>query len=132
MSTSISQTSFNTPIDGFFLDYIFQFQLYKSVSFTVFLTFQGKQVSSKQITISGEDYKNWGNDDSYLINFVAKQLGFTLSPTGSSGPSDSQNPTGSSSPTGSQNPTGSSGPTGSSSPSDYQNPTGSSGPTGNQ
>lgn len=46
----------------------------------------GKPVDSKQLTMEGEDYKNWGSDDDYVIDFVCKQLGFTRKPqeTGSS------------------------------------------------
>ena len=51
-----------------------------SATFTVFLTHNGQQMYSKQITMSGDDYKNWGNDDNYVQQFVAKQLGFTIAP----------------------------------------------------
>lgn len=40
----------------------------------------GKPLDSKQLTMDGEDYKNWGNDDDYVINFVCKKLGFTRKP----------------------------------------------------
>lgn len=30
------------------------------------------------VTLEGIDYLNWGNDDSYVIRFVANKLGFIL------------------------------------------------------
>jgi hypothetical protein len=30
------------------------------------------------VTLTGEDYKNWGNSDDYIINYVANKLGFTV------------------------------------------------------
>jgi hypothetical protein len=32
----------------------------------------------KFLKISGDDYTNWSNDDQYIINYVANQLGFTI------------------------------------------------------
>jgi hypothetical protein len=76
----IISNNYNVPIDGFRLDYVFQMQLGVSATFTVFLTHNGQQMYSKQITMSGDDYKNWGNDDEYVQQYVAKQLGFTIVP----------------------------------------------------
>ena len=74
----IISNNYNVPIDGFRLDYVFQMQLGVSATFTVFLTHKGQQMHSKQITMSGDDYKKWGNDDEYVQQYVAKQLGFTI------------------------------------------------------
>jgi hypothetical protein len=30
------------------------------------------------IMLEGDDYKQWSNDDSYLFNYIAKKLGYTL------------------------------------------------------
>ena len=50
-----------------------------SASFKVWLyDVQGKLFEVKLITMIGEDYTNWGNDDQYVLQFVASQLGFTL------------------------------------------------------
>ena len=32
----------------------------------------------KMITISGDDYTNWSNNDQYIINYVANYFGFTI------------------------------------------------------
>jgi hypothetical protein len=76
----IISNNYNVPINGFRLDYIFQMKLGISATFDVFLTHNGQQMYSKQIIMSGDDYKNWGNDDEYVQQFVAKQLGFTIDP----------------------------------------------------
>jgi hypothetical protein len=34
--------------------------------------------ANKYVTLEGQDYLNWGSDDRYVINFIAKQLGLTL------------------------------------------------------
>lgn len=34
--------------------------------------------SNKYVTLEGEDYMGWGNDDKYVINYIAKTLGLTL------------------------------------------------------
>ena len=39
-----------------------------------------KYIDATIVTLEGQDYLNWGNDDQYVINFVAQKLGFTLSP----------------------------------------------------
>lgn len=35
-------------------------------------------IEAKTITISGQDYLDWNNNDQYLINKVAEILGFTI------------------------------------------------------
>jgi hypothetical protein len=40
----------------------------------------GKMISSKSISLKGDDYKAWSNDDSYLYTYVAKTLGYTIAP----------------------------------------------------
>jgi len=34
----------------------------------------GNYAGSKYLTISGEDYANWGSDDDYLINWIKNNL----------------------------------------------------------
>ena len=35
-------------------------------------------ISMKMMTLTGEDYANWANDDTYINTYVAKQLEITL------------------------------------------------------
>jgi hypothetical protein len=39
---------------------------------------QGNIVDVSIVLLEGDDYTNWGNDDNYIINFVANDLGFTI------------------------------------------------------
>ena len=32
------------------------------------------------VKLEGEDYKLWGNDDAFLIDYIAKQLGLVIAP----------------------------------------------------
>jgi hypothetical protein len=34
--------------------------------------------ANKYVTLEGQDYLNWGTDDKYVLNFIAKELGLTL------------------------------------------------------
>lgn len=34
--------------------------------------------SNKYVTLEGQDYLNWGTDDKYVVNYIARTLGFTL------------------------------------------------------
>ncbi len=53
--------------------------LYKSVDVYVTLMDNSTHIESKMIKIENEDYTNWGNDDSYITNFVLTKLGLTQS-----------------------------------------------------
>jgi hypothetical protein len=66
-------------VDSFDIGF-FNIDLKNSASFTVFLNYQGVRVNSIMMSLSGDDYKNWGNDDSYIYTFVAQKLGLTLNP----------------------------------------------------
>ena len=35
---------------------------------------------NKYVTLEGQAYSDWGNDDTYVINYIAAELGFTLLP----------------------------------------------------
>jgi len=35
-------------------------------------------ISTQLINISGDDYTNWGNDDTYIANYVAQNLGLQI------------------------------------------------------
>jgi len=51
--------------------------LFTSVSVSVSLFDTNQYIDSKQYTLSGDDYTNWMNDDSYIVNYVLTQLGLT-------------------------------------------------------
>ena len=36
-------------------------------------------VNAFPLTLSGDDYTNWGGDDTYLYQYVANKMGYTLS-----------------------------------------------------
>jgi pullulanase/glycogen debranching enzyme len=60
---------------------VINFRIFSSVYLRVFLyDNSNKLINSLYLTLSGDDYKNWGNDDNYLINYVANHYGFTLKP----------------------------------------------------
>ena len=57
-------------------------QLFTSVTFRVeLLSDVGNLIDLKYVVISGDDYKNWNNDDQYIINKVAEKLGFVVKPS---------------------------------------------------
>jgi len=37
-----------------------------------------KLVDTQFVTLEGDDYTNWGNEDEYVVQYVANQLGFIL------------------------------------------------------
>jgi hypothetical protein len=45
-----------------------------SASFIVFLYNNSVMISTRNYTMSGEDYANWGNDDQYVYTWVSAQL----------------------------------------------------------
>jgi len=52
--------------------------LSSSITFNVILLDENNvPVSVQQVTISGDDYKNWGNNDQYVINYICNALGVT-------------------------------------------------------
>ena len=80
-SVNVVPSNFNMPITNFKIDWCFNMNLKNSVSFQVFVFNNSQQLYSTQMTLSGDDYKNWGTDDDYIINYVAKKLGLTVNPT---------------------------------------------------
>jgi hypothetical protein len=51
------------------------------ISFRVLLKDQNNRpVDVRRITVDGEEYANWGTDDSYIINLIATKIGLTLNP----------------------------------------------------
>ena len=56
--------------------------LYDNASFAVD-TFDAnnKMLNRQVLTMTTEQYKNWGNNDAYVNNFVADSLGFVIAGT---------------------------------------------------
>jgi hypothetical protein len=46
-------------------------------------------VSSELITLSGDDYNAWGNDDMYLYTYISKLKGITIKPSDQTPPAPS-------------------------------------------
>ena len=83
MSVQIVPTPLTTvvPIVYGFTYTVNTFQLNSFISFNVILNDQnGTPLSVKQVTISGNDYANWGNNDAYVIEFICNSLGLTPLP----------------------------------------------------
>ena len=52
--------------------------LFTSVNLNVLLMDSNNNfIDAKQYTLTGTDYTNWSNDDSYIVNYVLAQLGLT-------------------------------------------------------
>jgi len=67
-------------ITRFTLD-ISKMTLNSSASFRVsFFDANDKYIDATNVTLEGQAYLDWGNDDQYVINYVAAELGFTLLP----------------------------------------------------
>ena len=61
---------------------VMRLELFQSVTVNVMLYGEnGGFLEVKTITLSGQDYLDWNNNDQYLIDKVAEKLGFTLAPT---------------------------------------------------
>ena len=59
-------------------------ELFKSVSVRVtYMDTTNAYVDSEIITISGSDYSRWGNDDTFLYNYISDKKGFTITSPGS-------------------------------------------------
>jgi len=61
---------------------ILSLDLFNSVTLVVsYLDAQGILKDTKIITLEGQDYLDWSNNDEYIINKVAEICGFILKPT---------------------------------------------------
>jgi|APFre7841882793_1041355.scaffolds.fasta_scaffold02451_2 hypothetical protein len=79
MSTIVPAQSTITNTVVRFEVFITDLVLNTSASFKVWLyDALDKLVEVKYVSMIGQDYLNWGNDDKYVLQFVASQLGFTL------------------------------------------------------
>jgi|688.fasta_scaffold606456_2 hypothetical protein len=69
---TITQTIVRFSLD------IIELLLNQSATFRVSLyNANDKVIDTKFVTVEGTDYSNWGNDDEYIVQFVASQLEFT-------------------------------------------------------
>jgi hypothetical protein len=75
-------TETTTKIITSFTVNVMRLELFESVTVNAMLYgAQGNFLEVKTLTISGQDYLDWNNNDQYLIDKVAQILGFTLAPT---------------------------------------------------
>ena len=56
---------------------ILKIELFIGITLSVNLLSNNKLIDSKLMTISGDEYSNWGNDDNYIINLVLTKLNLT-------------------------------------------------------
>ena len=81
MSNIIPAVSTTTNIIVRFDAIINDLILNTSASFKVWLyDINDKLIDVKVVHMIGEDYTNWGQDDQYVLQFIATQMGFTLVP----------------------------------------------------
>jgi hypothetical protein len=60
---------------------VIRVEIFTSASIYVSLTTDtGKQVKSQCLELTGDDYKNWSNDDNYLYTYAANKMGYTIQP----------------------------------------------------
>jgi len=80
MSTPIQpSTEITTRIITSFTVSVIRLELFTSVTVNALLFgADGGFIEVKTLTLSGQDYLDWNNNDQYLINKVAEILGFTI------------------------------------------------------
>lgn len=60
---------------------VISIRLFHSVTLAVnFFDENNVYVDRTDVTVSGEDYANWGADDNYLINYVISKIGVQVKP----------------------------------------------------
>jgi len=64
-------------IDSFNVDSV-DITLFNSAKIRVSLLNKTNVIDVSIVILEGDDYANWGNDDNYIVNYVAKKLGFTI------------------------------------------------------
>jgi len=75
-------TETTTRIITSFTVNVMRLELFKSVTVNAMLYGADNNfIEVKTITLSGQDYLDWNNNDQYLIDKVAEILGFTLAST---------------------------------------------------
>ena len=75
-------TETTTKVITSFTVNVMRLELFQSVTVNAMLYgATGNFLEVKTLTISGQDYLDWNNNDQYLIDKVAQLLGFTITPT---------------------------------------------------
>ena len=75
-------TEITTRVITSFTVNVMRLELFQSVTVNAMLYgADGNFIEVKTLTLSGQDYLDWNNNDQYLINKVAEKLGFTIAPT---------------------------------------------------
>ena len=79
---SVVPTKFATPQYVHRFSYsVSSFDLFSQITFVVFLyDANNTLLSTSNVTLSGECYKLWGDDDNYILNYISSKLGLTLIP----------------------------------------------------
>jgi hypothetical protein len=73
----VDKTTTNTVV-RFALD-IIELVLNTSATFRVIsYDVDGASIETQFVVLEGTAYSNWGNNDEYVVQYVANQLGFTL------------------------------------------------------
>ncbi len=75
-TTTVTITSFDVSLRTL--------ELFKTASFIVNTYSDNGIVDRKIISLTQEQYQAWNNNDSYIINLIATELGFTILPNSSS------------------------------------------------
>ena len=58
---------------------VMDFQAFNKITFNCNLfSSDSSLIENKIISMEGDDYKLWGEDDNYLIDFLAAKLGLTV------------------------------------------------------
>ena len=56
-------------------------ELFTSASLMVDLyNAEPRLINKVSLSLAGEDYENWANNDQYIIDYVATKLGFVMAP----------------------------------------------------
>jgi hypothetical protein len=75
-------TETTTKVITSFTVNVMRLELFQSVTVNAMLYGEnGNFQEVKTLTLSGQDYLDWNNNDQYLIDKVAEKLGFTIAPT---------------------------------------------------
>jgi hypothetical protein len=80
-SVPVVLTQYNPPIRyiNSFTYTVRSFELSVQITFSVFLYDEnGQYLDNSIVTLSGDEYTAWGNDDSYIKIYIANKLGLTL------------------------------------------------------
>ena len=68
-----------TPMITGFMWSVKELVFNESITFSISIVDQNDKIlQNTHIIVDGEDYKNWSNDDTYIINFICRKLNLTL------------------------------------------------------